>query len=106
MKVKSSTEAFERATADKPEVVLRLYIAGSSGRSTRAIENAKEICEQYLQGRYRLDVIDIYTKPMLAKEDHVLAVPTLIVVAPPPPRRFIGDLSDRARVLRGLEIVP
>jgi len=104
MTIKPSTNAFEKASVDKPELVLRLYIAGSSGRSTRAIENAKDICERHLEGRYRLEVIDIYTQPMLARDDQVLAVPTLVKKAPPPIRRFIGDLSDRARVLRGLEI--
>lgn len=103
-KPKSATEAFERAVATPPKVVLRLYIAGSSERSTRAIENAKEICEQHLAGRYQLDVIDIYTQPTMAKDDHVLAVPTLIKKLPLPVRRFIGDLSNRAVVLKGLEL--
>ena len=104
-RLKTSTNAFERAA--KPngaKVVLRLYIAGSSDRSLRAIQNAKEICEEYLAGTYELDVIDIFKQPKLAKDDQILAVPTLIKKLPAPLRRFIGDLSDRDVVLVGLDL--
>jgi circadian clock protein KaiB len=84
--------------------VLRLYIAGSSQRSMRAIENAKQICEEHLAGSYDLDVIDILQRPALAKDDQILAVPTLIKKLPLPLRRFIGDLSDRDVVLIGLDV--
>ena len=105
MTAKISTQAFERAAAQKPtKVVFRLYIAGSSERSTRAIQNAKEICEEHLAGTYELAIIDIYQQPRLAREDQILAVPTLIRRVPLPVRRFIGDLSDREVVLRGLEL--
>jgi circadian clock protein KaiB len=105
VKPKSSTKAFERATSPRPKkVVLRLYIAGSSDRSTRAIQNAKEICEEHLAGTYELDVIDILNQPTLAKDDQILAVPTLIKKLPLPLRRFIGDLSDRDVVLVGLDL--
>lgn len=86
--------------------MLKLYIAGSSERSTRAIANAKQICNEHLAGRYELDVIDVFQKPRLAKDDQILAVPTLIKKLPLPLRRFIGDLSDRDVVLVGLDIKP
>ena len=104
-KPKTSTKAFEQAakpTATK--LTLRLYIAGSSDRSTRAIQNAKEILEEHLAGSYELDVIDIFKQPTLAKDDQILAVPTLIKKLPLPLRRFIGDLSNRDVVLVGLDI--
>ncbi len=84
--------------------MLRLYIAGSSARSMRAIENARQICDEYLAGSYELDVIDIFKQPALAKDDQILAVPTLIKKLPLPLRRFIGDLSDRDVVLVGLDV--
>jgi len=101
---KSSTKVFERSTNPKKKTVLRLYIAGSSERSTRAIENAKQICEEHLAGSYELDVIDIFQQPTLARDDQILAVPTLIKKLPLPLRRFIGDLSDRDVVLVGLDV--
>ncbi|HEY1552123.1 MAG TPA: circadian clock KaiB family protein [Kofleriaceae bacterium] len=105
MKPTSSTKAFERAT--KPaakQVTLRLYIAGSSARSTRAIQNAKEICDEHLAGTYQLEVVDIFQQPTLAKDDQILAVPTLIKKLPLPLRRVIGDLSNRDGVLVGLDL--
>jgi circadian clock protein KaiB len=105
VKPKSSTKAFEKATKPRPKkVVLRLYIAGSSDRSMRAIQNAKEICDEHFEGSYELDVIDIFQQPKLAKDDQILAVPTLIKKLPLPLRRFIGDLSDRDVVLVGLDV--
>ncbi len=106
MKPKSSTKAFERTTGSRAtkKVVLRLYVAGSSSRSLRAIENAKAICDEHLAGSYELDVIDIFQQPKLAKDDQILAVPTLIKKLPLPLRRFIGDLSDRDVVLVGLDV--
>ena len=104
-KPKNSTKAFERAVGPaSTKTILRLYIAGSSDRSTRAIQNAKEICEEHLAGRYELDVVDIFKQPTLAKDDQILAVPTLIKKLPLPLRRFIGDLSNRNVVLVGLDI--
>ncbi len=86
------------------KIVLRLYIAGSADRSTRALQNAKGICEEYLAGEYQLDVVDIIKQPGLARADQILAVPTLIKKSPAPPCRFIGDLSDRDVVLVGLNL--
>lgn len=105
MRPKSSTKAFERGTQPSSEkVVLRLYIAGSSDRSIRAIQNAKDICNEYLSGAYELDVVDIHKQPERALQDDVLAVPTLIKKVPLPLRRFIGDLSNRDVVLAGLDL--
>jgi circadian clock protein KaiB len=85
-------------------MVLRLYVAGTSPKSLRAIQNAKEICDEYLAGRHELQIVDILQQPTMAKDDQILAVPTLIKKLPTPLRRFIGDLSDRKVVLTGLNL--
>src|SRR5262245_6954502 len=87
---------------EPPQYLLRLYITGMTPRSTEAIKSIREICEENLQGRYELEVIDIYQNPSLAKDDQIIAVPTLIKKLPQPLRRFIGNLSDQERVLLGL----
>ncbi len=84
--------------------VLRLYVAGQSPRSVNAIVNIKKICEEYLQGHYELNVIDLYQQPQLAEGEQIIAVPTLIRKLPPPLRRIIGDMSNTERVLVGLDI--
>jgi circadian clock protein KaiB len=84
--------------------VLRLYVAGLMPKSTLAIANMKRICEEHLQGRYELEVIDLYQQPQLAQGDQIVAVPTLIKTLPAPLRRVIGDMSDTERVLVGLEL--
>ena len=86
--------------------LLRLYVAGQTPNSVRAIENIKRICEEFLKGRYGLDVVDIYQQPVLAKGDQIVAVPTLIKKLPPPLRKFIGDLSATERILVGLDLRP
>jgi len=88
----------------KGPILLRLYVAGTSPKSLRAIQNAKELCDEHLAGRYDLQVIDIFQQPTLARDDQILAVPTLVRKMPPPLRRFIGDLSDRKMVLLGLDV--
>jgi circadian clock protein KaiB len=107
-KAKSATTAFEQSLAKpgRPRYVLRLYVAGMTPRSTRAISNIKEICEEHLKGLYTLQVIDLYQQPMLAEGHQIIAVPTLIKKLPPPLRRIIGDLSDREKVLIGLDLKP
>ncbi len=106
--VKDSTAEFEAALAgqDSREYVLRLYVTGTTPRSRRAIENLRRICDEHLQGRCRLEVVDVYQQPELAGSAHIVAVPTLIKQLPLPLRRFIGDLSDQERILAGLEIKP
>ncbi|HEY1269089.1 MAG TPA: circadian clock KaiB family protein [Candidatus Binatia bacterium] len=84
--------------------VLRLYIAGTTPRSTRAVMNIKEICEKALASRYDLEVIDIYQQPNLAKDCQIIAAPTLIKELPLPLRKFIGDMSNTEKILVGLNV--
>ena len=88
----------------KAKYVLRLYISGSTLKSALAVENIKRICEQHLKNRYDLKVIDIYQQPNLARDEQIVAVPTLIKRLPPPLRRLIGDLSNLEKVLFGLDL--
>ncbi len=85
---------------------LRLYIAGTTVQSRQAINNLKQICETHLQGHYELEVVDIFENPQLAEGDRIIAVPTLIKRLPEPVQRVIGDLSERDKVLVGLDIMP
>ena len=84
--------------------LLRLFVTGMTPRSTDAIARIKAICEEFLDGRYDLEVIDIYQQPEAARGEQIVATPTLIKKLPPPLRRLVGDLSDRDRVLLGLDI--
>ncbi|MGD0817273.1 MAG: circadian clock KaiB family protein [Methanomassiliicoccales archaeon] len=84
--------------------VLRLYVTGTTPRSQEAIRNIRTICEEELKGRYDLEVIDVYQQPMLAKLEQILAVPTLIRKLPLPSRKLVGDMSDKEKVVIGLEI--
>ncbi len=84
--------------------VLRLYVSGSTPKSALAIENIKRVCEQHLNNRYDLEVIDIYQQPNLARDEQIVAVPTLIKRSPLPVRRLIGDLSNLQKVLLGLDL--
>jgi circadian clock protein KaiB len=84
--------------------LLRLYVTGTSPASVRAIERVQTICEEHLRGRYDLEVIDIYQLPALAKDQQIVATPTLVKVLPEPLRRFIGDLSRAEKVLFGLDL--
>ena len=86
--------------------VLRLYVTGATSKSTRAIENLRHICETELKGHYDLQVIDVYQKPSLAKDEQIIALPTLIKKLPLPIIRLVGDLSDMERVLFGLDLKP
>jgi circadian clock protein KaiB len=83
---------------------LRLYVAGTTPYSVSAIANIKKICEEYLKGRYELEVIDLYQNPTLAKGEQIIAAPTLIKKLPLPLHRIIGDLSVVDRVLVGLDL--
>ena len=84
---------------------LRLYVAGSSPRSLRAVQNVKRICEAELAGKYYLEVVDIYQEPRRATEDQVIAIPTLIKEAPGVIRRLIGDLSDTSLLRKNLGLL-
>jgi len=92
--------------ADLPQgpYKLRLFITGSTPRSTRAIENMRRICAENLEGRFDLEVVDVYQNPEATKELQIIATPTLVKILPEPLRRIIGDLSDRERVLAGLDL--
>ena len=85
-------------------VELRLYVAGQTPKSLTALANLKKICQDHLQGRYKLHVIDLVQKPQLARGDQILAIPTLVRKLPVPIRKIIGDLSDLDRVLVGLNL--
>jgi circadian clock protein KaiB len=85
-------------------MVLRLYVAGSSERSTRAIMNARQLLDEHVAGRYTLEVIDLFQQPTLARDDQIVAVPTLIKKLPAPLQRFIGDLSDNRVTIVGLDL--
>jgi len=87
------------------EYVLRLFVTGMTTRSSRAVNNLRTICDEYLQGRYELEVIDIYQQPALTKGEQIVAAPTLIKKFPLPMRRIIGDMSNRDGVLLGLDLV-
>jgi circadian clock protein KaiB len=85
---------------------LRLYVAGQTSKSITALANLKTICEEHLAGRYRIEVIDLLQQPQLAAGDQILAVPTLVRRLPEPLKKIIGNLSDRERVLVGLDLRP
>ena len=85
---------------------LKLYVAGKTQKSVVALKNLQKYCEEYLEGKYRIEVIDLLKKPQLAEGDQIFAVPTLVRKVPEPMRKIIGDLSDKEKVLVGLNIVP
>ncbi len=103
-----STSDFERAAVrvKGERYELRLYVAGATRQSVRAISALRAICEERLAGRYMIEVIDVYKEPERARVDQILAVPTLVRRAPAPVRKLVGDLSDVDRVVRGLELKP
>jgi circadian clock protein KaiB len=96
----------QRRGGDLSKYLLRLFVTGASARTGTAIANLKRICEQELQGMYDLEIIDVLEHPELAEDEKILATPTLIKSLPPPLRRVIGDLSDKEKVLLGLEVQP
>jgi circadian clock protein KaiB len=100
------TNNFERAlkNSSNNHYVLRLYVTGITPKSRLAIRHVKKICEENLQGRYDLEVIDIYQQPDLIREEQILAAPTLIKKLPLPLRKIIGDMSNTDRILVGLDL--
>ena len=104
-KIELANQAFELAASGiKGKYLLRLYIAGSTPQSNRAVANIKVICEEHLKGQYELEVVDLYEKPYLAAGEQIIAAPTLIKQLPLPLRQIIGDMSDVDRVLVGLDL--
>jgi circadian clock protein KaiB len=91
---------------NKQKYVLRLYVAGMTAKSSAAIENITRICEENLKDRYDLQIIDIYQHPKLAKNEQIIAAPTLIKKLPKPLRRFIGNIDLKEKILVGLDLVP
>jgi circadian clock protein KaiB len=85
---------------------LRLYVTGRSPKCVRAIANLERACEEHLDGRYHIEVVDLLENPRLAADDQILAVPTLVRKLPPPIRKIVGDLSDTERLLVGLQLRP
>jgi circadian clock protein KaiB len=103
------TKAFEDALAAQTPAdhyLLRLFVTGSTPKSSRAIRNIRALCDEKLQGRYDLEVVDIYQHPEQVRAEQIVVTPTLVKKLPLPFRKIIGDLSDKERVLVGLDLVP
>ncbi len=96
----------EAQVVDTETFLLRLYVAGQTPKCMRAFVNLKRICEEYLAGRYHIEMIDLLQNPQLARGDQILAVPTLVRRLPEPMKKIIGDLSNTERVLVGLDLRP
>jgi circadian clock protein KaiB len=105
----SEARTLDRKTKNKPERKewdLRLYIAGQSTKSMAALRNPEKFCEEHMQGRYHIEVIDLLQQPQLAKGDQIVAIPTLVRKLPEPLRRIIGDLSSTEKMLVGFDLRP
>jgi circadian clock protein KaiB len=103
---KPLSEVASSAAQDREVWELRLYVAGKTAKSVAACENLNRICEEYLPGRYRIEVVDLLVHPQLAKGDEIIAIPTLVRKLPEPIRKVIGDLSNKERALVGLQLRP
>jgi circadian clock protein KaiB len=107
MKTGTENGSGRKARPEEPEYwKLRLYVAGQTPKSLEAFANLKRLCEMHLEGRYSIEVIDLLETPQLAKDDQILAIPTLVRRLPEPVCKIIGDLSDTERVLVGLDLIP
>lgn len=104
MKPRSSASSKKTAVKKDNVLVLRLYIAGQTPKSLKALTNLKKLCAEHMSDSYQIEVIDLLKKPHLAQQDQVLAIPTLVRNLPVPIRKIIGDLSDTDRVLLGLDL--
>lgn len=93
-------------TTEDKQWELRLYVAGNTPKSMAALSNLKKYCEEHLEGKYRIEVIDLLIHPQLAEGDQIFAIPTLVRKVPEPIRKIIGDLSNKEKVLVGLNIRP
>jgi circadian clock protein KaiB len=96
----------EPSSAPPERWELRLYVAGETARSARALANLKRICEEHLKGQYSIELVDVLKNPRLARGDQILALPTLVRKLPEPMKKIIGDLSNEDRVLIGLDLRP
>jgi circadian clock protein KaiB len=104
MKTPAAHAARERKDFKQPTWELRLYVAGQTAKSLQAFANLKRICEEHLDGKYKIEVVDLMKNPELAKGDQIFALPTLVRKLPEPVRKIIGDLSNTERVLVGLDL--
>ena len=100
----SQTES--RSDSDPDFWELRLYVAGSTAKSVAALANLRKVCEEYLAGKYRIEIVDLLENPRLARGDQIVAIPTLVRKLPEPIRKIIGDLSNTDRLLVGLQLRP
>jgi circadian clock protein KaiB len=105
-RVASSSKKSSRAKGQDVNWELRLYVAGNTPNSIAAFSNLKQICETHMDGRYRIEIIDLLRSPQLASGDQIIAIPTLVRRLPVPIKKIIGDLSNRERVLIGLDLKP
>jgi circadian clock protein KaiB len=101
-----TASAKDKAGADPEFWNLRLYVAGQSPKCVAAVRNLNKFCEDHLAGRYRIEVIDLLENPRLARDDQILAIPTLVRKLPEPLKKIIGDLSNTERMLVGFDITP
>ena len=101
-----TTRAFEKALANPPKgkYLLRLYVAGATDRSRRAVIRARRLCETELSGNFELEVIDVYQQPILARDGQIVATPTLVKEFPPPVRRLIGSFASTTGLFVGLDV--
>ncbi|HEY1697178.1 MAG TPA: circadian clock KaiB family protein [Polyangiaceae bacterium] len=101
---RDSIREFERAASERASVplTLRLFVAGNTSSSVRAVANIKRICERHARPGYVLEVIDVFQQPQHARDDQLVVIPTLVKVSPPPERRLVGDLGEEEKVLRAL----
>lgn len=104
--VKTGNQHEITSLPDNGKWVLRLYVAGQSPKALLAFKNLKIICEEQLNGRYKIEVIDLLLNPQLGRDDQILAIPTLVRKLPEPVKKIIGDLSNTERVLIGLDLLP
>jgi circadian clock protein KaiB len=104
-KKEEQTNSKTSSTQSTTEYVLCLFITGATPNSVRAVENIKEICEQHLKGRYKLEIVDVYQQADIAKKEQLVALPMLLKKQPMPKKRLIGDLSDTAKVLNALGLI-
>ena len=102
----STKPDMHQSPGTRPEWQLRLYVAGQTSKSMTAIANLERLCKSHLDGRYEIEVVDLLKNPTLAAGDQILAVPTLVRKLPEPIKKIIGDLSNEARVLVGLDVKP
>jgi len=105
-KTSRATKAFEKALAAQPtgKYVLRLYVAGATDRSRRAVLRARQLCAAEFNGNFELEVIDVYQQPILARDGQIVATPTLVREFPRPVRRLIGNLSNTSALFVGLDL--